>query len=142
VRVSLQRPYVRVTLSLIALATLASILWLWRDLRASTAIDDFMPHGYCFMWNRHPVTLHVSSDAIIGLSYFLISGLPLLIFLKNRHLIPFGWMFVCFGGFIVACGRTHFMAILVLWEPYYWLEGKLNWPQRRYRWRRPAFCPR
>ena len=123
---TLQRPYVRMTLSFIAIAALGLVLWLWQDLRNSTFIDSFMPHGYCFMWNRHLVTLHVSSDACIGLAYFIISGLLLRIVLKNRHLIPFGWMFVAFGCFIVACGVTHFMGILVLWQPYYWLEGEIK----------------
>jgi diguanylate cyclase (GGDEF)-like protein/PAS domain S-box-containing protein len=126
VRVSLERPYVRAILSLIALATLTSVVWLRKDFANFTSLDDYMPHGYCFMWNQHLVALHVSSDALIGLSYFVISGLLLLIVVKNRKQIPFGWMFVCFGGFIVACGLTHLMSILVLWQPYYWLEGEIK----------------
>jgi diguanylate cyclase (GGDEF)-like protein/PAS domain S-box-containing protein len=126
VRVSLQRPYVRAALSLIVLATLTSVVYLWQDLRHSTYIDDFMPHGYCFAWNPHLVALHVTSDAVIGLSYFTISAILLAIVSRNRHLIPFGWMFVCFGGFIVACGLTHLMGIVVLWKPYYWLEGEIK----------------
>ncbi len=125
-RVSLQRPYVRAALSLIVLATLTSVVYLWQDLRHSTYIDDFMPHGYCFAWNPHLVALHVTSDAVIGLSYFTISAILLAIVSRNRHLIPFGWMFVCFGGFIVACGLTHLMGIVVLWKPYYWLEGEIK----------------
>jgi diguanylate cyclase (GGDEF)-like protein/PAS domain S-box-containing protein len=126
VRVSLQRPYVRAALSLIVLATLTSVVYLWQDRRHSTYIDDFMPHGYCFAWNPHLVALHVTSDAVIGLSYFTISAILLAIVSRNRHLIPFGWMFVCFGGFIVACGLTHLMGIVVLWKPYYWLEGEIK----------------
>jgi diguanylate cyclase (GGDEF)-like protein/PAS domain S-box-containing protein len=117
---------VRTTLSLIAVAAFGLTLWLWQDLHDSTFIDRYMPHGYCFMWNPHLLALHVSSDACIGLSYFLISGLLGLMVLQNRHLIPFGWMFVAFGSFIVACGATHLMAILVLWRPYYWLEGEIK----------------
>ena len=125
-RISLQRPYVLTTSFFIALAGCAVLVWLRQDIRDSTFLNNFMPHGYCFMWNRHLVTLHVSSDACIGISYFIISGLLLLIVWKNKRLMPFKWMFLAFGIFIVACGVTHIMSIVVLWQPYYWLEGELK----------------
>ena len=34
---------------------------------------DFMPHGYCYMWNRSLLGLHLVSDALIFLSYVSIS---------------------------------------------------------------------
>lgn len=121
-----QRPYARTPLFLVALGTLGFIIWLWQDFRESTLLDRYMPHGSCFLWNPHLLALHVTSDACIGLSYFVISGLLVLIVVQNRHLIPFAWMFVAFGSFIVACGTTHLMSILVLWQPYYWLEGEIK----------------
>jgi signal transduction histidine kinase len=35
-------------------------------------------------------------------------------------------MFLAFGLFIVACGFTHLMEIVVLWVPMYWLSGDLK----------------
>ena len=35
-------------------------------------------------------------------------------------------MFVCFAIFIVACGTTHLMDILVIWHPVYWLSGAIK----------------
>jgi signal transduction histidine kinase len=35
-------------------------------------------------------------------------------------------MFLAFGTFIIACGFTHFMEIVVLWKPLYWLAGDLK----------------
>jgi hypothetical protein len=45
---------------------------------------------------------------------------------KTRREIPFSWMFLAFGLFIVACGFTHFMEVVVLWKPLYWLAGDVK----------------
>ena len=87
--------------------------------------SDFMPHGYCYLWNSGLVWLHVISDSIIALSYFAI---PLLLvhFIRKRRDVPFGWMFVLFGIFIVACGATHAMEVWNLWHANYWLSGAIK----------------
>jgi diguanylate cyclase (GGDEF)-like protein/PAS domain S-box-containing protein len=125
-RVPLQRWYVRIALSLIAVGFCGFIPWVWENFRHPKPLDDYMPHAYCFLWNRHLIDLHVFSDACIAFAYFIISAVLLLIVWKNRKLIPFAWMFVAFGGFIVACGITHVMSIWVLWQPHYWLEGEIK----------------
>jgi signal transduction histidine kinase len=35
-------------------------------------------------------------------------------------------MFLAFGLFIVACGFTHLMEVVVLWKPLYWLAGDVK----------------
>lgn len=83
---------------------------------------DFVPHGYCMRWKSEVIWLHVMSDALIALAYFLIP--PLLIyFVRKRHDLAFNWMFLLFGLFILACGTTHIMAIWMLWQPVYRLDG-------------------
>ncbi len=47
----------------------------------------------------------------------------LVYFILRRRGVPFRWMFVMFGLFIVTCGFTHFMAIVTLYEPLYRLAG-------------------
>src|SRR5205085_5431809 len=37
----------------------------------------------------------------------------------GRRDIPFHWMFLAFGLFIVACGGTHFVETLTVWVPVY-----------------------
>ena len=37
--------------------------------------------------------------------------------------MPFNWVFLAFGSFIVSCGFTHFMEVWVIWQPVYWLSG-------------------
>jgi signal transduction histidine kinase len=87
--------------------------------------DGFMPHGHCYLWNPGLIWLHVVSDALIALSYISIP-FTLLHFVRRRTDIPFNWMFLCFGAFIVACGATHAMEIWTLWTPSYWLAGTVK----------------
>jgi signal transduction histidine kinase/CheY-like chemotaxis protein len=84
--------------------------------------DDFMPHGMCYLWQPGVLWLNVVSDALIMLAYFSIP-FTLLYFVRKRSDLQFNWMFVCFAIFIVACGATHFMEILVVWHPAYWVAG-------------------
>jgi hypothetical protein len=67
---------------------------------------EFMPHGYCYLWNPGLVWLQVVSETLLSVSYFTIP-FTLLWFVRQRRDLPFSWMFVAFGVFIVACGGTH-----------------------------------
>jgi two-component sensor histidine kinase len=83
---------------------------------------DFMPHGYCYLWFPEILWLHVFSDGLIALAYFLIPT-SLLAFVLRRREIPFPWMFLMFAAFITACGLTHVMGIWTIWQPDYGMEG-------------------
>jgi two-component system, LuxR family, sensor kinase FixL len=85
----------------------------------------FMPHGNCYLWTPSLIGLHVVSDSLIALSYLSIP-VTLVHFTRKRQDIPFSWMFLCFGAFIVACGGTHLMEIWTIWFPSYWLAGALK----------------
>jgi len=50
----------------------------------------------------------------------------LVYFVHKRRDVPFDWMFLMFGTFIVACGTTHVMDVLTLWHPTYWLSGLIK----------------
>ncbi len=84
-----------------------------------------MPHGYCYLWNTRLVWLHVLSDGLIALAYLAIP-MVLLWFVRKRRDLPFSWMFLLFGVFIVACGLTHVMEIWNLWHADYWLAGAVK----------------
>ena len=87
--------------------------------------SDFMPHGYCYLWNPGLVWLHVVSDALVALAYFSIPA-TLIYFIRKRRDLPFNWMFVSFGIFILACGATHAMEVWTLWHGTYWLSGAIK----------------
>ncbi len=88
--------------------------------------SDFMPHGHCYLWNPWLVRLHVGSDMAIGLAYVSISATLAYLVYQARKFVPFGWMFLLFGTFIIACGGTHFMEVWTLWKPDYWTAGHLK----------------
>jgi hypothetical protein len=85
----------------------------------------FMPHGNCYLWTPSLIGLHVVSDSLIALSYLSIP-ITLVHFTRKRRDIPFSWIFLCFGAFIVACGGTHLMEVWTIWFPSYWLAGALK----------------
>jgi len=84
--------------------------------------SDFMGHGYCYLWRPEIVWLHAASDTLIALSYFVIP-VTLAIFVRKRRDVPFHWMFLMFGLFILGCGSTHLMEIWTLWHGTYRLAG-------------------
>ena len=94
-------------------------------LKAFLSSNDFMPHGYCYMWNTKLVWLHVISDSLIALAYLSIP-ITLVYFIRKRRDVPFNWVFLCFGVFILACGGTHLMEVWTLWNANYWLSGALK----------------
>jgi signal transduction histidine kinase len=95
----------------------------WLERLFST--DGFMPHKMCYEDNTYVITLHVISDALIALAYYSIP-LTLIYFVRKRKDLAFDWMFVSFAIFIVACGTTHLMEILNIWEPTSWLTGVIK----------------
>jgi two-component sensor histidine kinase len=84
--------------------------------------DEFMPHGHCFLWRPDLMTLHIASDAVIAFSYYSIP-FALIYFIVRRPDVQFRWIAVLFGVFILACGTTHVLGIVVLWDPIYWVDG-------------------
>ena len=94
-------------------------------LRVLFSANDFMPYGYCYMWNPGLVWLHFLSDSLIALAYFFIP-VTLVYFAHKRRDMVFHWMFVCFGIFILACGATHAMEVWTLWHATYWLSGAIK----------------
>jgi diguanylate cyclase (GGDEF)-like protein len=98
----------------------------WPGAYKDVASQSYLPHGYCYLWNPQLLTLHVVSDSIIFLSYLSIGFTLAWLVHRQRRYIPFSWMFIAFGLFIIACGFTHAMDILVLWHPLYWLAADVK----------------
>ena len=120
-------PFRRVTrvqvVSAVVFAALAALLTRLALLDHGPASKLFHPHGYCYLWQPGLVAAHVISDALIGLSYVAISGTLIFLVWRARRLLPFSWIFVSFGVFIVACGVTHLMEVWTLWTPLFWLAA-------------------
>ena len=87
--------------------------------------SSFTPHGFCLSWEPGLLWLHGLSDVVIGLSYFSIP-LVLLQFARRRQDLEFRWVLWLFALFILACGTTHFLSVVTLWRPVYWLDGMVK----------------
>lgn len=89
--------------------------------------SDFMPHGFCYRWHPEILWLHLSSDALIALSYYLIPiGLFYLMWKRRDLAYEYYWIVILFSIFIFSCGTTHLMQIWTLWHGTYRLEGVIK----------------
>lgn len=86
-------------------------------------ITEFMPHGHCFLWKKDILALHVISDAVTAISYFVIPFLLILFVYRNYKKLPFQKILLLFSGFIFACGTVHIFSIYTMWVPSYWAFG-------------------
>ncbi len=87
--------------------------------------DGMVPHGFCIKWTPGLLWSYVVSDTLIAMSYFSIP-LSLAFFVKRRKDLQFRWVFQLFSAFILACGTTHLLSILLLWQPFYWVDAMLK----------------
>src|SRR6185436_19596089 len=72
---------------------------------------NFIPHGFCLLWEPRLLWLHVISDSIVALSYYTIP-FAILYFISRRRDLAFRGIFALTGTFILACGTTHVMDVL------------------------------
>jgi two-component sensor histidine kinase len=87
----------------------------------------FLPHGYCLLWRPDILALHVASDLIIAGSYFSIP-LAIFAFLRRRQdlVAEHRRIALLFCVFILGCGLTHLMGVVVLWRPIYAVDGLIK----------------
>jgi PAS domain S-box-containing protein len=110
----------------ILLAIVAVPFLIWPTLAGHLLATNFLPHLYCYLGKPALVWTHVLADFLIGLSYVAISGTLVYLVHKGQRHIPFHWMFLAFGSFIVACGGTHFMEVVTIWVPVYVLSASVK----------------
>ncbi len=118
------QPSPRLTkLFLLTLCLGAVLLWFFsRILFAS----NFLPHWYCYVGNTRLVWTNVLADLVIGISYVIISCTLALLVRRAGENLPYQSFFWAFGLFIVSCGATHFMEVLTIWKPVYWLSAAVK----------------
>lgn len=85
--------------------------------------NQFMPHGFCFLWRPELVWLHALADLITALAYFAIPLTIFIILQKNKRHIPFRWVFGMLATFIFFGGLTSVLELISIWQPIYYLEG-------------------
>jgi diguanylate cyclase (GGDEF)-like protein/PAS domain S-box-containing protein len=93
----------------------------------STLSPGFLPDGFGTMWNKPPMAMHIGSDVIIWMAYLSIAVTLAIPVSRERSRLPFGWMLLSFGIFLIAAGGvTHLLDIFILWKHWYWLFGYLK----------------
>ncbi len=85
--------------------------------------SGFVPRAQCGLWTPGLIWLHNISDFLIWSAYLAIP-LVLVSFVWNRRRdLPFRAVFALFGIFILACGTTHLMDIVLFYYPMYRFAG-------------------
>ena len=87
--------------------------------------SGFVPRRICGDWSTGLILLHNLSDGLIWLSYIAIPFV-LVYFIRRRSDMPFPWIFWLFGAFIVLCGTTHLMEVVLFYWPHYRLAGLIK----------------
>jgi PAS domain S-box-containing protein len=87
--------------------------------------DNFIPHGFCLLWDPALLWLWMISDSAIAASYYTIP-FALIYFIAKRRDLAFRGIFLLTSAFILACGTTHLMDVYTLWYPAYWLDGMVK----------------
>jgi two-component sensor histidine kinase len=105
--------------SLAALAVAITPFVVWPPLTRFLLTTNFLPHVYCYLRDSSLIWTHVAADSSIGIAYVAISITLAYLVYKARRDMPFHWMFLAFGLFIIACGGTHFMEVVTVWIPVY-----------------------
>jgi signal transduction histidine kinase/ActR/RegA family two-component response regulator len=86
----------------------------------------FVPRALCGQWTPALIRLHNVSDFLIWTAYLAIPVVLVRFAYKRRHELPFRQVFWLFGLFIVACGTTHLMDIILFYNPLYRLAGAVK----------------
>ena len=87
--------------------------------------SDFPARWHCGSWTAAQGWLHILSDLGIWSAYLAIPCVLVYFALRRRDL-PFKFIFLLFGAFILACGTTHLMEAVIFWWPAYRLAGVLK----------------
>ncbi len=101
----------------------AAALWFGSRFLLST---NFLPHWYCYVGNQRLLWTNVIADLVIGLSYVVISATLVWLVRRAGRDLPYSQFFWAFGLFIISCGATHFMEVLTVWKPVYWLSAAVK----------------
>ena len=83
-----------------------------------TDMSDWPARWYCGRWTDFHGWLYIVSDLMIWLAYMAIP-LVLIRFILIKKGVPLKRVFWLFGAFILLCGLTHLLDVLMFWYPAY-----------------------
>ncbi|GAB4033556.1 sensor histidine kinase [Spirosoma gilvum] len=86
--------------------------------RRLTDTSDWPPRWFCGTWSDFHGWLYIGSDLMIWLAYMVIPMI-LVRYLFVKKGIPLPGVFWLFGAFILLCGLTHLLDVIIFWVPIY-----------------------
>ena len=92
------------------------------ELRLFFLNQGLLPHGYCLSWSPPLLWTYVLSNAAIGVAYFTIPLILITVIRKHADL-RYHRMVKLFAAFILLCGTTHFLHVISVWRPIYWIDA-------------------
>jgi len=97
------------------------------DLLSTFFANNFIPHGHCYLWKPGLVWLHLTSDVVTTLAYYLVA-FAIVYFTNERKDLPAHTVVLLVGFFFIfaLCGTTHLMEVVTLWHPIYWVSGLIK----------------
>ena len=97
------------------------------DLLSTFFANNFIPHGHCYLWKPGLVWLHITSDVVTTLAYYLVA-VAIVYFTNQRKDLPAHTVMLLVGFFFIfaLCGTTHLMEVVTLWHPFYWVSGLIK----------------
>jgi len=87
--------------------------------------NDWPPRWHCGNWTDFHGWLYIISDASIWAAYFAIPFLLIRLIVKRKD-IPFNKVFWLFIAFILLCGLTHLIDVIIFWWPAYRLSALIR----------------
>jgi PAS domain S-box-containing protein len=86
---------------------------------------DWPPRWHCGNWTEFHGWLYIISDLLIWSAYF---SIPLVIirYIAKKPDLKFVRLYFLFAAFILACGATHFLDVVIFWVPLYRLSALLK----------------
>ena len=80
----------------------------------------------CGIWSPFHGWFAITSDFLVWLSYFTIPGILFFFLHKKRVPKEFNKVFWLFIAFILCCGLTHLMEVVIFWWPAYRLSTVIS----------------
>jgi signal transduction histidine kinase len=84
-----------------------------------------MSHGYGYLGPPGLAWIQVASAVVIAIAYFAILFVLYRVIRRRRDL-RFGWLAMCFGGFLLASGSTSLLDVFGIGRPAFWLGASID----------------
>lgn len=87
---------------------------------------NFIPQGFCLMWQPGLVWMHVLADLTMAISFLFISFAILVLACRRSKNLLNKRVLYMLGMFALFCGMTHLVSIAGIWIPVYYVIGTVK----------------